>query len=191
MVAHTLAYWWQRWSPGQPTWRDLIAGLSVAGLLLPEAVAKWVVGISISIFVVMLGTGIVLWWPKRRQERKQRGEHRDPEPDGELTTRHGLTGVTRDRRHAALDRGGRIGQRPHRQREHGDGSEERDDARWPAHDATGRRGREQARTRDEGPGCTCTRGPRDRAPDRSRTCDLRYRKPALYPLSYGGNSRQC
>ncbi|TXJ02830.1 MAG: SulP family inorganic anion transporter [Aquabacterium sp.] len=39
MVAHTLAYWWQRWSPGQPTWRDLIAGLSVAGLLLPEAVA--------------------------------------------------------------------------------------------------------------------------------------------------------
>lgn len=24
------------------------------------------------------------------------------------------------------------------------------------------------------------------APDRSRTCDLRYRKPALYPLSYGG-----
>ncbi len=24
------------------------------------------------------------------------------------------------------------------------------------------------------------------APDRSRTCDLRYRKPALYPLSYRG-----
>ncbi len=24
------------------------------------------------------------------------------------------------------------------------------------------------------------------APDRGRTCDLRYRKPALYPLSYGG-----
>ncbi|SES76892.1 PepSY-associated TM helix domain-containing protein [Hymenobacter actinosclerus] len=41
-------------------------------LLLPEAVAKWVVGIGISIFVVMLGTGIVLWWPKRKQERKQR-----------------------------------------------------------------------------------------------------------------------
>ena len=39
MVTHTLAYWWQRWSPGQPTWRDLVAGLSVAGLLLPEAVA--------------------------------------------------------------------------------------------------------------------------------------------------------
>ncbi|GAB2962620.1 PepSY-associated TM helix domain-containing protein [Hymenobacter coalescens] len=41
-------------------------------LLLPEAVAKWVIGGSISIFVVMLGTGIVLWWPKRKQERKQR-----------------------------------------------------------------------------------------------------------------------
>ena len=25
-----------------------------------------------------------------------------------------------------------------------------------------------------------------RAPGRIRTCDLRYRKPALYPLSYGG-----
>ena len=27
-----------------------------------------------------------------------------------------------------------------------------------------------------------------RAPGRNRTCDLRYRKPALYPLSYGGDS---
>ncbi|MCR5888202.1 PepSY domain-containing protein [Hymenobacter sp. J193] len=41
-------------------------------LLLPEAVAKWVVGGSISIFVVMLLSGLVLWWPKRKQERKQR-----------------------------------------------------------------------------------------------------------------------
>ncbi|RTQ47087.1 PepSY domain-containing protein [Hymenobacter gummosus] len=41
-------------------------------LLLPEAVAKWVVGGGISIFVVMLITGLVLWWPKRKQERKQR-----------------------------------------------------------------------------------------------------------------------
>ncbi|MBO0359858.1 PepSY domain-containing protein [Hymenobacter sp. BT186] len=41
-------------------------------LLLPEAIAKWVVGISISIFVVMMLTGLVLWWPKRKQERKQR-----------------------------------------------------------------------------------------------------------------------
>ena|GEM_PF-3596263 len=31
---------------------------------------------------------------------------------------------------------------------------------------------------------------RKSAPDRSRTCDLRYRKPALYPLSYGGNRQQ-
>ncbi|NVO30867.1 PepSY-associated TM helix domain-containing protein [Hymenobacter lapidiphilus] len=41
-------------------------------LLLPAPVAKWVVGLSICIFVVMLLTGIVLWWPKRKQERKQR-----------------------------------------------------------------------------------------------------------------------
>ncbi|MBG8556373.1 PepSY-associated TM helix domain-containing protein [Hymenobacter guriensis] len=41
-------------------------------LLLPEAVAKWVVGGSISVFVVMLLSGLVLWWPKRKQERKQR-----------------------------------------------------------------------------------------------------------------------
>ncbi|TYZ11364.1 PepSY domain-containing protein [Hymenobacter lutimineralis] len=41
-------------------------------LLLPEAVAKWVVGGAISIFVVLLLTGLVLWWPKRQQERKQR-----------------------------------------------------------------------------------------------------------------------
>jgi uncharacterized iron-regulated membrane protein len=41
-------------------------------LLLPEAVAKWVVGGSVIIFVVMLITGLVLWWPKRKQERKQR-----------------------------------------------------------------------------------------------------------------------
>ena len=41
-------------------------------LLLPDAVAKWVVGGSVIIFVVMLGTGLVLWWPKRKHERKQR-----------------------------------------------------------------------------------------------------------------------
>ncbi|WP_460548683.1 PepSY-associated TM helix domain-containing protein [Hymenobacter daeguensis] len=41
-------------------------------LLLPEAVAKWVVGGSVIVFVLMLGTGLVLWWPKRRQERRQR-----------------------------------------------------------------------------------------------------------------------
>ncbi|OUJ73453.1 PepSY-associated TM helix domain-containing protein [Hymenobacter crusticola] len=41
-------------------------------LLLPEPFAKWVVSGSVLIFVVMLGTGVVLWWPKRKQERKQR-----------------------------------------------------------------------------------------------------------------------
>ncbi|MFD2719129.1 PepSY-associated TM helix domain-containing protein [Hymenobacter monticola] len=41
-------------------------------LLLPEAIAKWVVGGSVVIFLLMLGTGLVLWWPKRKQERKQR-----------------------------------------------------------------------------------------------------------------------
>ncbi len=28
------------------------------------------------------------------------------------------------------------------------------------------------------------------APDKSRTCDLRFRKPLLYPLSYGGKGVQ-
>ncbi len=41
-------------------------------LLLPPAVGEWVVGVAIAIFLVMLGTGLVLWWPKRRQDRKQR-----------------------------------------------------------------------------------------------------------------------
>ncbi|WP_460500872.1 PepSY-associated TM helix domain-containing protein, partial [Hymenobacter agri] len=41
-------------------------------LLLPEPAAKWVVGGSVIIFLLMLGTGLVLWWPKRKQERRQR-----------------------------------------------------------------------------------------------------------------------
>ncbi|TDN35942.1 PepSY domain-containing protein [Hymenobacter sp. UV11] len=41
-------------------------------LLLPPAVGEWVVGIAIAIFLVMLGTGLALWWPKRKHERKQR-----------------------------------------------------------------------------------------------------------------------
>ena len=28
--------------------------------------------------------------------------------------------------------------------------------------------------------------PKTSTPDRDRTCDLRFRKPSLYPLSYGG-----
>ena len=41
-------------------------------LLLPPAVGEWVVGVAVAIFLVMLATGLALWWPKRRQERKQR-----------------------------------------------------------------------------------------------------------------------
>jgi uncharacterized iron-regulated membrane protein len=41
-------------------------------LLLPEAVAHWVVGGSVIIFLLMMATGLVLWWPKRKHERKQR-----------------------------------------------------------------------------------------------------------------------
>jgi uncharacterized iron-regulated membrane protein len=41
-------------------------------LLLPPAVGEWIVGVSVAIFLVMLGTGLVLWWPKRKHERKQR-----------------------------------------------------------------------------------------------------------------------
>ena len=38
-------------------------------LLLPHEVGEWVVGLSVLIFVVLLVTGIVLWWPKRRTDR--------------------------------------------------------------------------------------------------------------------------
>lgn len=41
-------------------------------LLLPPAVGEWVVGGAVAIFLVLVGTGLVLWWPKRRQERRQR-----------------------------------------------------------------------------------------------------------------------
>ncbi|MGI4866355.1 MAG: PepSY-associated TM helix domain-containing protein [Janthinobacterium lividum] len=41
-------------------------------LLIPNPWGEWIVAISITIFLVMLATGLVLWWPKRKQERKQR-----------------------------------------------------------------------------------------------------------------------
>lgn len=41
-------------------------------LLLPVELGEWIVGVAIAIFLAMLGTGLVLWWPKRKQERKQR-----------------------------------------------------------------------------------------------------------------------
>ncbi len=40
-------------------------------LLLPPAVGKQVVGYSVLIFVILLITGIVLWWPKRKSDRKR------------------------------------------------------------------------------------------------------------------------
>lgn len=41
-------------------------------LLLPPAIGKWVVDIAVIIFVVMLISGIVLWWPRNKAARKQR-----------------------------------------------------------------------------------------------------------------------
>ncbi|WP_454801448.1 PepSY-associated TM helix domain-containing protein [Mucilaginibacter phyllosphaerae] len=37
----------------------------------PPEIGSWVVSISVSIFVILLITGIVLWWPKRRTDRKR------------------------------------------------------------------------------------------------------------------------
>ena len=41
-------------------------------LLLPPAVGEWVVGVAVTVFLGLLGTGLVLWWPKHRHERRQR-----------------------------------------------------------------------------------------------------------------------
>ncbi len=41
-------------------------------LLLPPAIGKWVVDIAVVTFVVMLISGIVLWWPRNKAARKQR-----------------------------------------------------------------------------------------------------------------------
>lgn len=40
-------------------------------LLLPPAIGHWVVGISVIIFLVIMFTGIILWWPKRKSDRKR------------------------------------------------------------------------------------------------------------------------
>lgn len=37
-------------------------------LLLPEAIGRQIVGISTIIFVFMLLTGIILWWPKKKKQ---------------------------------------------------------------------------------------------------------------------------
>jgi uncharacterized iron-regulated membrane protein len=40
-------------------------------LLLPSKIGQLVVGISVIIFVVLMITGIVLWWPKRKVDHKR------------------------------------------------------------------------------------------------------------------------
>ena len=40
-------------------------------LLLPANIGQLVVGISVLIFVVLMITGIILWWPKRKVDRKR------------------------------------------------------------------------------------------------------------------------
>ena len=40
-------------------------------LLLPPKIGSMVVGISVIIFIILMITGIVLWWPKRKSDRKR------------------------------------------------------------------------------------------------------------------------
>jgi uncharacterized iron-regulated membrane protein len=40
-------------------------------LLLPEKAGQLAVGISVIIFVILMITGIILWWPKRKTDRKR------------------------------------------------------------------------------------------------------------------------
>ncbi|MBK0379761.1 PepSY-associated TM helix domain-containing protein [Mucilaginibacter segetis] len=40
-------------------------------LLLPPKIGGMVVGISVLIFVILMITGIILWWPKRKTDRKR------------------------------------------------------------------------------------------------------------------------
>jgi uncharacterized iron-regulated membrane protein len=40
-------------------------------LLLPPAVGKWIVGVSVIIFMLIMITGLILWWPKRKSDRKR------------------------------------------------------------------------------------------------------------------------
>jgi uncharacterized iron-regulated membrane protein len=40
-------------------------------LLLPANIGGMVVGISVIIFVILLITGMILWWPKRKSDRKR------------------------------------------------------------------------------------------------------------------------
>jgi uncharacterized iron-regulated membrane protein len=38
---------------------------------MPPAVGKMVVGVSVILFVIIMISGIILWWPKRRSDRKR------------------------------------------------------------------------------------------------------------------------
>ena len=40
-------------------------------LLLPPKVGQMIVGVSVIIFVAIMITGIILWWPKRKSDRKR------------------------------------------------------------------------------------------------------------------------
>lgn len=40
-------------------------------LLLPVKIGQWVVGVSVIVFVALLITGMILWWPKRKRDRKR------------------------------------------------------------------------------------------------------------------------
>jgi uncharacterized iron-regulated membrane protein len=40
-------------------------------LLLPPAIGHWIVGVSVIIFMVIMITGLILWWPKRKTDRKR------------------------------------------------------------------------------------------------------------------------
>lgn len=40
-------------------------------LLLPPKIGTMIVGVSVIIFLVLMITGIVLWWPKRKSDRKR------------------------------------------------------------------------------------------------------------------------
>ena len=62
-----------RWLHEQNLGRDFFAVVQRIHmyLLLPPAVAKWVVGGSVLVFVIMLISGIVLWWPRRKTDRRR------------------------------------------------------------------------------------------------------------------------
>ncbi|RYU89565.1 PepSY domain-containing protein [Mucilaginibacter terrigena] len=40
-------------------------------LLMPPEIGRWIVGVSVIIFMVIMITGLILWWPKRKSDRKR------------------------------------------------------------------------------------------------------------------------